>query len=398
MSEPNRRLRQLPPSAVRVTVADLRAGLGATAVTHEEFRLALSSYFGVAEDSCFLASSGRAALFTLLRGLQKERPFRTEVVIPAYTCPSVPKVVLDLGLRPIYVDIVPETMRYVPEHLATAVSEGTLAVCLIHPFGIPQPASDVLPQAHAAGAVVIEDAAQAMGSRWQGESVGLAGDYGLFSLGPGKPLSTGGGGIIITGDPELAASLSGWWSELPAAGTMTSAEALARQAAFQFVFHPRSWWLATRLGVQRLGNHEASWGYSWHGLSASQAGVGLALLPGLDQVNARRVQVAWRLGELVEKTPTLENMQIAPGSEPIFLRLPLLADSAAMREALFEQLWSAGIGVGRMYERPLAQIFPQDSKRFPGAESFAARLLTLPTHYHVSDRDVDLIARSLSQL
>ena len=144
-----------------------------------------------------------------------------------------------------------------------------------------------------------------------------------------------------------------------------------------------------------MGNHEASWGYTLRDLSNAQAGIGLALLPHLDEINGQRKKTALRLAGLIEQTRTVANIQVAEGAEPIFLRLPVLAQDAAAREKLYETLWSAGIGVGRMYERPLPAIFPQDARTFPGAESFAGRLLTLPTHYHVSENDISLIAELL---
>jgi dTDP-4-amino-4,6-dideoxygalactose transaminase len=395
VSAAKRPLRQLPPSAVPLSAAALQAGLFAGRDTYDAFRAALAGYLGVAAQGIFLAASGRTALYTLLKGLQTRHPARTQVVMPAYTCPSVPKVVLDLGLTPVYVDIVPQSMHYEGSGVATAVSRQTLAICLIHPFGIPQPVDDVLSLAHAVGAVVIEDAAQALGSRRNGASVGLVADFGLFSLGPGKPLSTAGGGILITSHKQHIQALHEEWADLPSASNLVSVQAWLRQAAFQLAFHPRSWWAATRLGLQRLGNHEASWGYTLRDLSNAQAGIGLALLPHLDEINAQRKKTALRLAALIEQTQTIDNIQIAEDTEPIFLRLPVLAQDAAAREKLYQTLWSAGIGVGRMYERPLPAIFPQSDANFPGAESFAERLLTLPTHYHVSEDDISLVGRIL---
>ena len=62
------------------------------------------------------------------------------------------------------------------------------------------------------------------------------------------------------------------------------------------------------------------------------------------------------------------------------------------REAIFKRLWAAGIGVGRMYQRTLAAIFPQIvAGGYPGAELVACALLTLPTHHYLTGVDVDRI-------
>jgi dTDP-4-amino-4,6-dideoxygalactose transaminase len=384
-----RKYRHLPPSAVPVTKEDLRAGLRPSANAIEKFRSAIAAYFGLTIDSCYLASSGRTVLYTLLKGLSAERVSRHQVIMPAYTCPVVAKVTLDLGLEPVYVDIRPDTTRYESRSFYSSLSDKTLAVFLVHPIGIPLPLDDVLEQAQNAGATIIEDAAQAMGARWAGRPAGLGGDFGVFSLGPGKPLSTGGGGIVITGQAQNQAALARWWADLPPASELVSAGAWLRQLAFRLAFHPRGWWAATRIGLQRMGNDTASWGYTIHDLTNTQAEIGRAQLPRLDEINKRRQEVAWRLAAAAEKAPAVQNLSVAEEADPIFLRLPLLVESEALREQLFARMWSAGIGAGRLYEKTLPEIFtPEASASFLGAQSFARRLLTLPTHYHVSEDEI----------
>ena len=189
-------LRQLPPTAVPIALSDLKSGLGPPPQSLAGFERALTRYLGV--PTCKLAASGRTALYLLLRDLRQasDNPERREVIMPAYTCPSLAKVALDVELRPRFVDISPHTLALHVDQLEAEASERTLAVILVHPFGLPQPVDHIQALAHAAGAVVIEDAAQAMGAHLGGRPVGTHGDFGLFSLGPGKPISTGGGGIV----------------------------------------------------------------------------------------------------------------------------------------------------------------------------------------------------------
>ena len=371
-------------------MADLQAGLGASPQANVDFRSAVAAYHDLPPQACYLASSGRTVLYTLLKGLAAEREGRRQVIMPAYTCPVLPKVALDLNLEPVYVDIWPETTRYKQDQLGALIGEQTLAVFLVHPFGIPLPVDDVIEAARRTGAALIEDAAQAMGAHWAERPVGLAGDFGLFSLGPGKPLSTGGGGIVITGQEQNRAALARWWAELPPSSGFSSTQAWMRQAAFQLAFHPRGWWAATRVGLQRMGNQEASWGYTVRDLSSSQAEIGRALLPRLDEINGRRKETATRVARAVNNSTSLQTLVVEQEAQPIYLRLPLLAESESRREQLFEQMWAAGIGAGRMYEKTLPEIFsPESQTAYPGATDFAQRLLTLPTHYHVSEDDIE---------
>ncbi|GAB4531221.1 MAG: hypothetical protein Kow0063_10160 [Anaerolineae bacterium] len=385
--------RHLPPTAVPLTRSDLKGGLRPTPHARAQFRLALARYLDV--PICKLAASGRTALYLLLKELRQaaDHAGRRQVVLPAYTCPAVARVVLDAGLQPRLVDIAPHSLAFQEERLEASLGEHTLAVICVHPFGIPAPIDPIRALAQTVGATVIEDAAQAMGARLNGRPVGTWGDFGLFSLGPGKPLSTGSGGVLCARQERHAGLLERAWAGLrhPPAGA--SAWAMLRLVLGRLVFHPTGWWLGARAGLQRLGEHEASWGYALRGLSQAQAAVGLELLGRLDTINGQRQDNARRLIDRLAGMDFLHIPLPAETAEPIYLRLPLLIDDEGRRERLFQRLWRAGIGVGRMYRHALPHYFPQAAgdALYPGAEYVARHLLTLPTHHYLTDRDVEQI-------
>jgi dTDP-4-amino-4,6-dideoxygalactose transaminase len=384
--------RHLPPTATPLTPADLRRGLVASPETITQFQTALAEYLGAR--ACFPAASGRTALYLLLTMPAETGggTARREVVLPAYTCPALARVTLDAGLLPRLVDVAPQTLAFRPDELAAAIGEQTLAVICVHPFGIPQPLDEAISLAHAAGAIVIEDAAQAMGACLDGRPVGLQGDFGLFSLGPGKPLSTGGGGVVCTNDVAMEQKLAAAWAALPGPTGPQSALALLRLAAFWPAFHPAGWWLGARLGLHRFGDSEAGQGYRLRGLTPAQAGVGLALLEKLAAINGRRRENARRLIEVLGARDGIELIQIPEMAAPIYLRLPLLVSDEARREILFQRLWAAGIGVGKMYRHSLAALYPHLTHGpLPGAEYVARHLLTLPTHHYLTEADFDAI-------
>ena len=388
--------RHLAPVATPLPLASLLGGLGAPAQTTEQFGAALARY--LATPATFLASSGRTAFYLLLKSLQAQQPDRHSVVLPAYTCPALAKVVLDAGLQPSLVDIVPATFAYHLDELATYLNEQTLTVVLVHPFGMPQTVAPVQALAHGVGAVLIEDAAQSLGASLDGRPVGTHGDYGLFSLGPGKPLSTGGGGFVCARDAEQTRHLAAAWQILPPVRPGAASLALTRLALFTLAFQPPAWWLATRAGAQRVGEQEASWGFALTDLTRAQAAVGLAQLPHLDDYNRQR-QV--RATQIIERLQALDFVQLpcpVPSAMPIYLRLPVLVATEALREQLFQRLWAAGIGVGRMYGRTLAEFFPTlNLAPYPGAQQIARRLLTLPTHHFVRPHDIDRIGEIFAQ-
>jgi dTDP-4-amino-4,6-dideoxygalactose transaminase len=319
-------------------------------------------------------------------------PRRRQVVLPAYTCPSLVRVIQDLGLRAQLVDLSPTTLQVDPAALAEVLDETTLAVVHVHPFGIPLAVRSTIALAHGVGALVIEDAAQSMGAMLSGRRAGTHGDFGLFSFGPGKPLSTGGGGLLSVNLGRHRNLANQAWLGLPQPGHGASLVAAARLAAFTAAFHPRGWWLASQLGLHRAGDREESWGYALTALSSGQASIALEMLSQLDEINERRRRHARRLGQHLAQLPNDHVPEPDPEGEPIYLRLPVVVDSQERREALLARLWAAGVGAGRMYRYPLSQIFPVLADRpLPGAEALAGRLLTLPTHHYLGQNDLERI-------
>lgn len=388
-------LRHSPPTATPLTLAQWRAGWRSDEGSLTRFSAEISTYLG--GSPCFTASSGRTALSLALRALHAVTPQRSEVILPAYTCPSLGKVILDLNLRPRLVDLSPQTLRYESDALAAALTERTLAVILVHPFGVPQPSAQVKQSAQAVGAFVIEDAAQALGARQNGLPIGVQGDVGLFSLGPGKPLSTGGGGILCVNNPELVEPVRWAWGV--SADNHANFNAMLRLTMFSIAFRPFPWWLARRLGAQKVGNSDKAMGYVLNDLSPAQAAVGSVLLPGLDAINARRRQNATQLKQVLAGVDGVWVADADASAEAIYLRLPVIVADQARREQLFTALSQAGIGVGKMWHRPMTAVFPELADgEYPGATFVADHLLTLPTHHFVSEDDIGRMGIIVQQI
>lgn len=384
-------LRHLPPAAAPVNLADLRAAFASPTTAPTKFQSTLTQYLGV--QHVHLASSGRTALYLILKSLIEVAgdSARRRILLPAYTCPAVAKVILDTGLRPHLIDLCPKTLSLNMDQLRQTLADDVLAVICVHPFGIPQPINDLRTLADQYGVVVIEDAAQALGARLNNKHVGTIADFGLYSLGPGKALSTGGGGVLAINNTRYVAAIQRIWQQtIPP--IRYSVGALSRVGILGLMFHPLNWWMATRMRLHRLGSHEASWGYAMRGLSQSQAAIGNHMLAQLDSVNEQRKANAEQLIHRLQDLDAVHIFPAADSSEPIYIRLPLLVDTPERRNLLFQHLWAANIGVGKMYEHPISHFFPtMETEPIPGATQIASQLLTLPTHHYLTKPDIDRI-------
>ncbi|RWX73456.1 MAG: Aminotransferase, DegT/DnrJ/EryC1/StrS family [Candidatus Methanosuratincola subterraneus] len=130
-----------------------------------------------------------------------------EVIVPSFTFVATASSVLLVGARPVFVDIDPDTYNMDPEQFRRAITPRTKAVVPVDLYGLPAAMDEIKEIARQSGIIVIEDACQAQGASYKGKMAGTLGDMGCFSFYPGKVMTTGEGGAVITDDDELAERL-----------------------------------------------------------------------------------------------------------------------------------------------------------------------------------------------
>jgi perosamine synthetase len=130
-----------------------------------------------------------------------------EVLVSDFTFPATGNVVVQTGATPVLVDCLPGRYEMDVDRAASLVTPRTAAVLPVDPFGRPADLEAVEQLARAHGLFVLEDAACAVGSTFQGRPCGAWGDAAAFSFHPRKLLTTGEGGAVTTSDSSLAARL-----------------------------------------------------------------------------------------------------------------------------------------------------------------------------------------------
>ena len=131
-----------------------------------------------------------------------------EVITSPFTFGATTGSIARLKARTVFVDIHRDTFNIDERQLEAAITPRCRAIMPIHLFGLPANMDAVLEIAHNHRLAVIEDAAQAIGARWNQRGVGTLGTLGCFSFFPSKNLGgAGDGGLITTNDPELAQRL-----------------------------------------------------------------------------------------------------------------------------------------------------------------------------------------------
>jgi len=331
----------------------------------------------------FLVSSGKAALTMTLMGL-KAASSRTEVVIPAYTCFSMPAAVISAGLRPILCDINPTTFDFDHDQLEATLNDNTLCVVAHHLFGIPSDIERVRTLCQSRGIVVIEDAAQAMGVESGGRKLGTLGDVGVFSLGRGKNITCGSGGIVITQSDSIAAALRAQWPGLESPLTAESLKDFAKLAFMAIFIRPRLYWIPNAMPFLKLGQTIFPKSVAVKRLSGMQAGLLHDWQHQLSESNQRRSETSASVSRQM-------SLSLPQGPSHPYLRLPILAATPQGRARIHSFAERRGLGVSLAYPTPINEIpeisYLFDGKRFPSAQRVSEHILTIPTHQWISEKD-----------
>lgn len=167
------------------------------------FEKELANFMGARD--AVVVNSGTAALQVSLLALNIKPG--DEVIVPSFTFAATAGAVLLIGAKPVFVDIDLNTYNMDPKAFRKAITSRTKAVIPVDLYGLPVDMDEIREVAEEHGIAVIEDACQAQGASYKGRMAGTLGDVGCLSFYPGKVMTTGEGGAIITNDKALGEKL-----------------------------------------------------------------------------------------------------------------------------------------------------------------------------------------------
>jgi perosamine synthetase len=165
----------------------------------EEFERKLARLLNVKYS--LATTSGTIAIFLALKALKVG--VGDEIIIPDITFIATCNAVMLTGARPVLVDVDPETLNINPQAIEKAITKKTRVIIPVHVSGRACQMKEILDIAKRNNLRIVEDAAEAILSKYNGKYLGTLGDLGCFSFSPNKTISTGQGGLVVTNNKEL---------------------------------------------------------------------------------------------------------------------------------------------------------------------------------------------------
>jgi len=344
----------------------------------QAFEAALSELFGGRPVRTF--SNGSATMEIALR-IADIGP-GDEVITTPITWVATANVVLTVGARPVFVDIDPRTRNIDLDAVEAAITPRTRAIMPVYLSGLPVDMDRLYAIAKRHNLRVIEDAAQAIDSRWRGQRIGALGDLVSFSFQANKNITTIEGGCLVMNTPEEA----------------QRAERLRLQGVI-------------RTGMDGMDVEEPGGKFN---LTDVNAAIGLAQLQRLDAITARRAELAETyfrcaadagLADLGIELPLPRDPDVATTNWHMFqVVLPtdrLRGGPAEARKHVMEAMRECGVGTGVHY--PPIHLFTYFRSlgwregMLPHAERIGRGIVTLPLFPAMQTADVERVCATLSE-
>ncbi|MDR1741789.1 MAG: DegT/DnrJ/EryC1/StrS family aminotransferase [Synergistaceae bacterium] len=286
-----------------------------------------------------------------------------EVIVPTFTYIASVNPITYLGAVPVFVDSLPDTWQMNPREVESKITGKTRAIIAVHIYGHPCDMRSITETARKHGLFLVEDCAEAIGSRCMEKSVGCFGDVAAFSFFANKTVTCGEGGMVVARDSVLF-------------------ERLVRMKG-QGLASGREYW------------HDII-GFNYR-MTNVAAAIGFAQMERIDGFVEKKSEIArWYIDGL-EGSRFVFHKQ-TDGVRHSYWMCSMLAESREMRDAVREHLKLNGIETRPMF--PPVHTMPMYGPRsmsFPVAEDLAARGFNVPSYPDLNRDDLGFICEKIRE-
>ncbi|MBT5876718.1 MAG: hypothetical protein HOH43_25055 [Candidatus Latescibacteria bacterium] len=354
-------------------------------------------------DLCLVNSGTTAGYITMLALAQ--RSSRREVIIPAYTAPSLTLPIRKAGLIPRCCEVSLETFNLDHDSLDAAITSDTLCVMPVHMFGLASDVAAIRRVIADRDIAVIDDAASSFGTTVQGKQTGTLGDVGFISFNRGKNLSTLVGGAVATEDDELFELIEAERKKLPIANMTHQAKLLLNLTALSVAVRPVGYTLLHAL-ISRYKYTSLHTDFVSFQFPDVLAGAGITLMNRAEAICDLRHRNGSFLGDSLQGLSGIRTPVLIDQTYTVYNQFPVLVDDPELRSRLVGMIFErTGVEVTKLYPDPLHRIYDMGyggtDDPFPNASYMSDHIILIPTHPLIDSTTltniVDTIRSALSR-
>ena len=358
----------------------MRSGWVTTGPKTKQFEQDFAAYLGDGGEA-IAVNSATAGLHLALEALGVGPG--DDVIVPTLTFTATAEVARYLGAELVFVDVDPVTLNIDVVAVKAAITSKTKVIMPVHYAGLACDMDALLELAHAYGVKVVEDAAHAFPTRYNGRLIGtLESDITVFSFYANKTMTTGEGGMVLTKDPVLAKRMK-----------VMRIHGISKDAFDRFTSKTPAWFYEI-----------VAPGFKYN-LTDIASAIGIHQLRKIDRFLLRRQQLAKRYAEELAGLPLILPADAPVGSTHSWhLYVIRLWDGVNIgRDAFIQALSDRGIGTSVHYVPLHRQPYWRDTyglipEQFPHADAAYGAMLSIPLYTKMSDEDQTRVIQALKEL
>ena len=321
----------------------------------QEFEKSVRSF--VKAKYAISVNSGTAALQAALYALDIKKG--DEVIVPSFTFVASANAIASTGAKPVFADILKENFTIDPESITKKITRKTKAIIPVHLYGHISSLDRIKEIAKKHNLSVVEDAAQSLGSTFKGKQTGTFFQLGCYSLYPGKVITSGEGGVIVTNNKKLYEKLQ-----------------MIRNHGMVKGYDSKIFGLNLRLPE----------------INAAIAKIQIKKLPKFIQSRRRNAKL---LSDLLSDT----KIKIPFEQKNEKFNWSLYTIAIKNRDLILKKLNSKGIGAAVYYPIPVHKIpIYKVKSKLTNTDWASKHVLSLPVHPNVSAKNVEYIAKTVRDL
>lgn len=334
-------------------------------------------------NSSIFTASGTCALQIALAALKEKYGYvdGDEVLVPAITFVATANIVIQMNMKPVFVDVDPRTYNMDPKEIEQHITSRTRVIIPVHLFGLPCDMDGILETAEKYNLQIIEDSCETMFVKYKGRPVGTFGDYACFSTYVAHLLVTGVGGLITMKDESDEKLLRSIMQH----GRDTIYLNIDDDDDVQDDI--RESLVQRRFSFVRMG-------YSYR-VTELEGALGVAALQESDEMMRKRKEIGEYYSQRFADFEHVLQLPFVPeGTEHAYMMYPVVL-KRGNRDKYALHLEKHGVET--RYMMPLVnqpyyvEMFGQLEQRYPNAKYINDNGLYIPCHHGMSREDVDYI-------